>query len=339
MVDWSANNRPKRGKDSIWVALGGRSGAVEAENHPTRRAAHGAIVARLDAALGSGCRVLLGYDFSFGYPAGFAAMFEGAGRPWERLWAHLEGAVADSPRNANNRFEVAEDLNRRHEMALFWGTPTARPSLSPTRTVPPTGLGPNPFATYRAAELAAARQCRKSIKSGWQLFGGVSVGSQVLTGVPYLERLRQRYGRHLAVWPQETGFGEDPFAQLPDAGILLVEIWPTAFAPDYVEGAGDRDEQQVRWAVRCGVDQQAAGAMAEWFNPASVQRMTAKEVRALLRRVQPGPSERTLNDVTNGRGLTEAADRCPRTQEDLPGRASGARRAQIFDQCFADILW
>jgi len=51
MVDWSANNGPKRGKDSIWVAVGDRAGTVQVANHPTRPAAHAAVTALLDEAL------------------------------------------------------------------------------------------------------------------------------------------------------------------------------------------------------------------------------------------------------------------------------------------------
>jgi len=225
-----------------------------------------------------GLRVLVGYDFGFGYPAGFAPTFPGPRGPWENLWAYLEQVVTDTETNVNNRFQVAETLNARHRAALFWGVPQPLPALSPRRKQPPQGLSDNPFAAFRVTELAASSQCGKTIKSVWQLYGGVSVGSQVLTGLPYLERLRRQYATQVAVWPQGTGFVDDPLVGRPESMILLVEIWPTAFIPTYVDGAGERDEQQVSWAVRACFRQQATGGMAQWFNPASVRKLAPAEV-------------------------------------------------------------
>ncbi len=69
-------------------------------------------------------------------------------------------------------------------------------------------------------------------------------------GLPYLHGLRRRYGPTLAVWPQETGFANDPFAARPGTSVVLAEIWPTALAPAYAGGV--RDEEQVRGVVqRC----------------------------------------------------------------------------------------
>ncbi len=72
-VDWSAANTPKRGKDLIWIGELGREGRVPSENPPTRDAAMAAIAARLVAARQRGERIMLGFDFVFGYPRGAAA--------------------------------------------------------------------------------------------------------------------------------------------------------------------------------------------------------------------------------------------------------------------------
>ena len=210
MVDWSANNGPKTGTNSIWVADGDASGALSSRNYATRCQAHSAVLLAIDRSLAGGERALVGYDFSLGYPAGFGAYFSGPARPWERIWEHMEANVSDTDTNMSNRFEVANDINAATAVAFYWGSPVPWPALAPRLREPPPGLLANPLATYRRTELMASAQVRRAIKSGWQLGNGVSVGSQVITGLPYLQRLRRRYRRALAVWPHETGFVDDP---------------------------------------------------------------------------------------------------------------------------------
>ena len=218
VVDWSANNGPKCGSNSIWVAEGdvpGLPGACSAWNYATRRQAHNAVLLALDRSLERGERALVGYDFSFGYPSGFAAYFSGRARPWERIWEHMEASVSDTDGNISNRFQVANDINAAAAVAFYWGSPAPWPALAPTLKQPPAGLRANPLATYRRAELMACAQVKRPIRSSWQLGNGVSVGSQVITGLPYLQALRRRYGRALSIWPQETGFADDPFGARP----------------------------------------------------------------------------------------------------------------------------
>ena len=76
MVDWSASSRPVTGSDSVWYCLVVRTGddvsVVELENPPTRRQA---LTEIKDILRGLACReqmVLVGFDFPYGYPAGFA---------------------------------------------------------------------------------------------------------------------------------------------------------------------------------------------------------------------------------------------------------------------------
>ena len=270
MVDWSAAATPRMGRDSIWVANGTPHGALAtAANWPTRRRALGALEAMLDAAVTERRRVLVGFDFAFGYPTGFAACLGSEGEPWERVWHYFAARIADGDDNVNNRFEVAAELNRHLGQAIFWGCPKASPSLSPKLKERPDGLAANPFSSLRQVDELAGNK----IRSVWQLYGGVTVGSQVLMGLPYLERLRDRYGDNLSVWPQQTGFLGDPLART-STQILVVEIWPTALRPDYIPG-GIRDEQQVRWCVERSLEQQeTTEGLACWFAPLAVQGLT-----------------------------------------------------------------
>ena len=125
MVDWSGSARPRLGRDSIWsCVLDADTGSVELANHPTRAAARFAVREVLVAAVDR--RVLVGFDFPLGYPAGTAAAagLEGAA-PWRAMWDHLADAVVDDDRNRNNRFEVAAALNARISPSAgpFWGCP------------------------------------------------------------------------------------------------------------------------------------------------------------------------------------------------------------------------
>ena len=98
-------------------------------------------------------RTLVGFDFAFGYPAGFASAHRmGAGAEsdraaaWLRTARHLAGRVEESARNQNNRHAVASALNRAigGGPGPFWGchenasTEDLRPggsARSTTRTV------------------------------------------------------------------------------------------------------------------------------------------------------------------------------------------------------------
>ncbi len=65
ILDWSAESRPRRGKDSIWLGIAGPDG-VSAENLPTRRAAEARLRALVADAVARGQRLLFGADFAFG---------------------------------------------------------------------------------------------------------------------------------------------------------------------------------------------------------------------------------------------------------------------------------
>ena len=95
-----------------------------------------------------GERVLLGFDFPFGYPAGFAARL-GLVRAAlaRRLGRDRRACCDDSEDNRNNRFTIAAEFNRRVSDGCFpfWGCPAgfddafSRPQASPT-AMTATGL-------------------------------------------------------------------------------------------------------------------------------------------------------------------------------------------------------
>jgi precorrin-8X/cobalt-precorrin-8 methylmutase len=132
MVDWSAANAPARGRDSIWLCHLVRDGGqvVEAalENPPTRRLARERLAAILQEELARGRAALAGFDFPFGYPAGFAGRLDPRRPCWQAVWRIIARGLQDDPQNASNRFEVAAQLNARSTgiAAPFWGHPAGR---------------------------------------------------------------------------------------------------------------------------------------------------------------------------------------------------------------------
>ncbi|MDO8392722.1 MAG: cobalamin biosynthesis protein CbiG [Actinomycetota bacterium] len=264
VVDWSANSTPKRGADSIWVAEldADRPDAAQPRNISTRGAAATEIEAALTAH--EGRRVLVGFDFSFGYPAGFAAAVGLVGAPpWRAVWQHLAEHLADDERNRNNRWQVAADLNARLGDNRFWGVPPARASAHLTTRRP---AGEGPLALRRAEEQLRSISGRRPFPA-WQLLGAGAVGSQVLTGIPVLHRLRHcpALASRASVWPFETGLTRDPCAGRDDA-IVFAEVWPSTVDLDATVHEV-KDAQQVVALARHLTTLDATGALAARFAP------------------------------------------------------------------------
>ena len=243
-VDWSTNGVPKRGKDSIWLAIAGRGGIEKPENPATRAEALTRIERLLRSATVAGERLLCGFDFPFGYPEGTARMLTGRDG-WEAVWSRIEAVIDDGPDNANNRFDAAAALNAAFAGdGPFWGNGLKRdiPGL-PRRK--PVGWGVNLPPNRRHAESKVRRA-----QEVWKLVGAGSVGGQALTGIAALEGLRRRTG--VKVWPFET-LGEGRTH-------VLAEIYPSLIEP--ASGPEVKDARQVK-AVATALERlDEAGALA-----------------------------------------------------------------------------
>ncbi len=258
MVDWSAAARPSPARpsaDAIWIGVA-RGGVCEPPRYlRTRAEACAALADLLAAERAAGRRVLAGFDFPFGYPAGFAARAAGAAEGLA-VWRMLAGLVADGPDNRNNRFAVAARLNALFPgIGPFWGRPERadHPGL-PTRGTARRGHG-LPERRAVEARVRRAQPC-------WKLYTTGSVGSQALLGIAALERLRRepRLGGAVAVWPFETGFAPG------NAPIVFAEIYPSllagavAAAPEPI-----RDAAQVRIVAAALARLDAGGRLAPLF--------------------------------------------------------------------------
>jgi len=217
VADWSAANMPTsptNRANAVWLGCHDAEGGAE-WHHRTRATAEDQLNALIKTALAAGQRLLIGFDFAFAYPTGFATRLTGQENP-RGLWRWLDEAVEDASDNKNNRFDVAARINAAFPEGdgPFWSHPTNQhyPGL-PSRkvTIDYAALG---IAEHRAAEAAA-----KGAKSPFMLFNPGSVGSQSLLGLPMIHRLAARQG--VAVWP---------FEDIAIAPVVLAEVYPSLIA-------------------------------------------------------------------------------------------------------------
>ncbi|MEM0943002.1 MAG: precorrin-8X methylmutase, partial [Pseudomonadota bacterium] len=216
------------------------------------------IGTRLADAVASGARVLAGFDFPFGYPAGFARRLGG---DWRTLWARIEEGLEDAPDNTNNRFDLAGRFNAAWEgEGPLWANGLKRDIAGLPRTRP-DGFNDTLPAQWRATERVAKKGAGAGMtQECWKLAGAGSVGGQVLTGIAALERLRHdpALGPHIRLWPFETGLAR------PESGVTLAEIYPSLIPVSPAEGEV-KDAAQVRCTASRFAELDGAGLLPRLF--------------------------------------------------------------------------
>lgn len=233
IVDWSAAGVPKRGKDSIWIGVADHKG-VTATNIPTRTGAEQALARLIAESRADGVRVLIGFDFNFGAPAGLAQQLTRQPSALA-LWDWLAARVTDTDRNQTNYRAVAAAINATLPGdGPFWGNGAKAevPGLPRRKPALPPGL-----AEHRETDMRG-RVKGLSPKPIWQLAGAGAVGAQSLTGIPVLARLRRLPG--VAVWP---------FEDVTGAAVVLAEVYASHLMEHVhplVAGGMIPDEGQVR---------------------------------------------------------------------------------------------
>jgi hypothetical protein len=274
MVDWSAASKPALGPNSIWIGMLIKDArlklqfrAVDIDTRLKARAFLEDMVAKL---IKRGDKVLLGFDFSLGYPAGTAkalGLDTSKQAPWAAMHAHLATRYKDKPdNNSRPRFAIAAGLNYTISKGPFpfWGTPpadkattlsTSRPEFTPDK----------PVAEFRLAEQHLRSIPGASPKSCWQLYGAGSVGSQSLTGIPHVHALRQAWP-NARIWPFELGeAGPLTAGQLDGIEVVIAEIYPSLVKakPEKGEVA---DEAHVRQIARHYADLDEKNALGAAFS-------------------------------------------------------------------------
>ncbi len=264
MVDWTGGNARSRGKpDAIWLATGAR-GASQPDilNPASRTEAVEAVRMLLEpfANPESETRALVCFDFAYGYPNGFAASLPAAppsAAAWRHTWNHLARLVKDDletkpgrrPSNRSNRFDAANAVNKMVSpeggpYGPFWCLfePKSRPYVPQAR--------PSAFRTRNGLALGTHRitDTRADSDTPFRLFGTGSVGSQVLTGIPCLMRLRfdEELAPVSAVWPFETGWATGAAWLATSTRIIHAEIYPSVREP-LPDSIKDRGQVRAMW--------------------------------------------------------------------------------------------
>ena len=215
----------------------------------------GLIAGELDA----GRRVLVGFDFPFGYPAGVAERLAGKASALA-LWDWLAERIEDGPDNDNNRYAVAAEINAAYPgIGPFWGRPTkwSYPTI-------PVRASARSRQESQPPERRIADRHAKGAKTVWQLAYAGSVGSQMLLGLPALKRLvtDPRIAGRAAIWPFETGL------RTPDAPAVIAEVYPSLLRGDVRARQGEKeilDSAQVRVNAEAFARLDAGGGLAPLF--------------------------------------------------------------------------
>ena len=201
---------------------------------------------------------LVGMDFPYGYPAGFADALGLTDAPaWIGVWREIASRIVDRDDNSNNRFEVAGDLNRRISRSCypFWGCPRGRESA----TMSSTKGSPGHLPEKRLTDIG-------NMQPIWKLYGNGSVGSQVLLGIPHLTALRNDavLAAVSPVWPFETGLVALPSRPKRDYLIVHAEIYPSLLPIQRTTGEV-KDAVQVRTMAARFVALDDAGELTALF--------------------------------------------------------------------------
>ena len=198
-IDWSGNKQPRYKGISVARCEPGRGGPSLTRSR-SGQWTRTEIVEWLDHEISSGKRLLIGFDFAFGFPyepkLGYLG---GRARKIESifaLWDLIDGASCDDADFGCSGMVAAYS-------SLFWTT------------------GPRParwIERKRLAERACAGATETYPESLYKLLYSKQVGKASMTGIRVLNELRRRHPGRFSVWPFDK----------PD-GSVAVEIYPTLF--------------------------------------------------------------------------------------------------------------
>ena len=203
--------------------------------------------------LGTDEAVLVGLDFAFSFPAGFALPGRGRNWSWEDLarWtARLEDA----------KLEVA-----------IRGEPGLRSQFF-------LGKGDAAEPLLRTTERELVERGRARPTSVLHMVGAQQVGRGAIRGIPMLARLRAR--RPAAIWPFDTPAGER-------LGLTIVEVFPRLWLTPGMrkQRRSDRRAQLGHWG-REGIGFENAGAACV-ASPDAIDAAAAAIGLAGLERLRP----------------------------------------------------
>ena len=268
MVDWSAASKPATGADSIWIgALTPDSRlklSFKASNPPTRAKAIEELTELLNRCLKRGDRVLVGVDFPLGFPAGTAEALKLKGEPCKALRDFLLKEMKDKPDNSNNRFALAARMNRLISDGPFpfWGC-SKKDELTTLSVKKTREHGKGDVAEFRLVEEAAIATKKARLQPVWKIAYAGAIGGQAMTGIPAMERLREKFPA-LKIWPFDLPLAKLDAEALSDTRIVVAEVLTTLNATNQ-QASEIRDEAQVRMLCEALAERDANGKLAAMF--------------------------------------------------------------------------
>ena len=201
-MDWSGSNARRYNGIAIAVCRPGAS-APKLVRPTSGSWSRTAVAEWLNSEIASGARLLVGFDFAFGFPylpkEGYLGGRAGKVRTIFELWRLIDTLSRDDA-DFGCAGMVATHLD------LFW---TAGPR--------PTGW----IQRKRVAEHACGAATRTHPESLYKLLHSKQVGKASMTGIRVLNNVRRRHPGRFAIWPFEA----------PSQSIA-VEIFPTLFRED-----------------------------------------------------------------------------------------------------------
>ena len=286
MVDWSAASKPVTGENSIWIAMlrEGSDGIPKCDftNPGTRADATRFISEMVTSIHRRGERVLLGFDFSLGYPEGTAkalGLDTSAMPPWQAMHEFLSRNLSDNDDNSNNRFALADLMNTKMSSRPFpfWGAP--RGAVTPNLSAKKSDFHAGELEEFRVCETYFRDTQKGNPKSVWQLAYIGSVGSQSLTGIPRIRDLRAALDR-VKIWPFEFGMSEITQNALEETSTLIVEIYPSSLNVSAQKNE-ILDQAQVRAAAHFYYELDNSGCLGRRFQaPDSLDRGKISQIIA-----------------------------------------------------------
>ena len=268
MVDWSAASKPATGADSIWIgALTPDSRlklTFKATNPPTRAKAIEELTELLNRCLKRGDRVLVGVDFPLGFPAGTSEALKLKGEPGKSLRDFLLKEMKDKPDNTNNRFALAARMNRLISDGPFpfWGC-SKKDELTTLSVKKTREHGKGDIAEFRIVEEAALAAKKARPQPVWKIAYAGAIGGQAMTGIPAMERLREKFPA-LKIWPFDLPLAKLDSEALADTRVVVAEVLTTLNATNQ-QASEIRDEAQVRMLCEALAERDVSGKLATMF--------------------------------------------------------------------------
>lgn len=284
-IDFSASNKPSSKKpksDALWASiLEVESEKIYTKYFRTRQECFEFLKNKFNIYSRENMNILVGYDFDFGFPYGFSQASKIKETiPWKSNWKYLTNNIEDNLDNSNNRFQVADKLNKliSNKEGPFYGVPLKQR----TNTLNTKGCE----FPYKVGDLRLQKKRICEIKEPkahpvWKLLGTGSVGGQSLMGIPFLYKLSKLNFKNTDqhIWPFTTGFNY-PNLSIGKANILHCEIWPGILNEYLDKKIKIKDKAQVIKIVQWFLLWQEKGKLNKLMAPPSW--VTTEQIKKII---------------------------------------------------------